>query len=89
MCFVRVGVCASELHCSFVCVCAYVAHVYCAHVYVEMQEVTGLVCPSWISRKKNLNSFRTKAATHPGFAPLENSRQAVKNIPSVNSKTGG
>ncbi len=35
-----------------------------------------LVCPSWVGHKKNLNNFRTEAATHPGFAPLESSRRS-------------
>ncbi len=38
--------------------------------------------------KKNLNNFRMEAAMHWGFAPLESLSEAVKNIPSVYSKTG-
>ncbi len=47
-----------------------------------MQLIT-IVCPSLVGLKKNLNNFKTEAATHPEFAPLESSREAVKNIPSV------
>ncbi len=44
---------------------------FAAVIIVIARLLLAIVCPSWVGRKKNLNNFRTEAATHPGFAPLE------------------